>query len=175
MSFSGNIDREQAQKCHDYDHEDHDLYGAQCEAPPSLSRDVDEVCRLLGVEFDFHGAQDDSVRLTDCVYEFLQDPDDGYRSHLAAVRCTPASDHTGYFPNPVARVILISTDDESTWPGEWTPPVETDRDHHDGPFHGYYFVDADDFHIWAQIGTEYYDAYYPMFVTRYTPKRPPEA
>ena len=172
MSFSRSIDREQAQKCHDYDHEEHHLYGAQCEAPPSLARDIDEFQRLIGVEFDFHGSQGNSVRLNNCVYEFLRDPDDGYRSHLGAVSCTPASDHTGYFPNPIARVILVATDDEESWPDEWTPPQE---ENHEAPFHGYYFVDTDDFHVWAQIGTEYYDAYYPMFITRYTPKRPLEA
>ena len=30
---------------------------------------------------------------------------------------------------------------------------------------------ADDYHIWAQIGTEYGDSYYPCFVTHYSPKQ----
>jgi hypothetical protein len=102
------------------------------------------------------------------VYEFLADPDDGYRSHLGAVRCTAASKHTGYYDKPLARVILVSTNHEETWPDEWVPPDK--EEFHDGPFHGYYFVDADDFHIWAQIGTQYHDSYYPCFITRYSPK-----
>lgn len=171
MSFSGSITKLAAAACYDYNKSDHEGYGDSASVPPSLQSDCEEFQRLLGVEFDFHGAQDDSVRLNSCVYEFLQDPDDGYRSHLGAVKCTPASEHTGYYNQPLARVILVSTDAEETWPDEWVPPHK--EEFHDGPFHGYYLVDADDFHIWAQIGTEYHDSYYPCFVTRYNPK-PPE-
>lgn len=170
MSFSRNIDKSIAETCHDYDKEEHHVYGDSCGVPPSIQRDCDEFERFIGVEFDFHGAQGDSVRLNDCVYEFLADPDDGYRSHLGAVRCSPASSHTGYFHKSIAKIILISTDREESWPGEWTPPEK--EEYHDGPFHGYYLIDADDYHVWVQIGTEYHDSYYPMFITRYNPKPP---
>ena len=166
--FSKTISKEEAEKQHDCKK---DLgFMGNANVPNSIDSDCSELLNLIGCEFDFHGAQGVFVRLNDVVYEFLEDPDDGYRSHLGAVRITSASEHTGFFPNPVSRVILISTDNEESWPGEWTPPPE--EPYHDGPFSGFYLIDSDDYHIWAQIGTEYHDSYYPCFVSRYTPKAP---
>jgi len=167
MTFTRNIDASVAKKLHDHDEEEH-VFGDAVAVPPSIQRDIEEFCRLVGCEFDFHGEQNYCVRLNNLVYEFLPDPDDGYRSHLGAVICTPASSHTGFFPNPIAKVFLISTDDEASWPEDWSPPEPSDS--YEGPFHGYYLVDTDDYHIWCQIGTEYIDAYYPCFVSRYNPR-----
>ena len=164
--FSKSISDKEAKKQYDYDADDE--FGGSCFAPQSISADCDEYMKLIGCEFDFHGAQDSLVRLNDIVYEFLEDPDDGYRSHLGAVRITPASEHTGFFPNPVARVILASTDNKDSWPEGWTPPVKDEW--HDGPFSGFFFIDADDHHVWCQIGTEYGDSYYPCMITHYSPK-----
>ena len=166
--FSKSITDKEAKK--QYDYNDDDEFGGSCFAPQSISADCDEYMKLIGCEFDFHGAQGSLVRLNDIVYEFLEDPDDGYRSHLGAVRITPASEHTGFFPNPIAKVILISTDHKESWPDEWTPPPKDEW--HDGPFSGFFFIDADDYHIWCQIGTEYGDSYYPCMVTHYSPKEP---
>ena len=166
--FSGTIKVEEAKKQFDYDKDD-DVWGGTAFMPDSIRSDCDEYMKLIGCEFDFHGAQDSLVRLNDIVYEFLEDPDDGYRSHLGAVRTSPATEHTGFFPNPIAKVILVSTDNKESWPDEWVPPPE--EDYHDGPFSGFFLLDADDYHVWAQIGTEYHDSYYPCFVTRYNPKQ----
>ena len=166
--FTGSITIEEAKK--QYDHDANDEFGGSTFMPKSINADCDEYMKLIGCEFDFHGAQGSIVRLNDIVYEFLEDPDDGYRSHLGAVRITPASQHTGFFPNPVAKVILVSTDDQDSWPEDWTPPPT--EPYHDGPFSGFFLVDSDDYHIWAQIGTEYGDSYYPCFVTHYSPKEP---
>lgn len=165
--FSNQISDAEAKKQYDYDKEDE--FGGSCFAPRSIRDDCDEYMKLIGCEFDFHGAQDNLVRLNNVVYEFLEDPDDGYRSHLGAVRTTSASTHTGFFPNSVAKVILISTDDKESWPDEWTPPPT--EQYHDAPFSGFYLLDADDYHVWVQIGTEYHDSYYPCFVTHYSPKK----
>jgi hypothetical protein len=164
--FSKSITKTEAQRQYDYD--DSDTFGGSCFAPQSISADCDEYMKLIGCEFDFHGAQGSLVRLNDIVYDFLEDPDDGYRSHLGAVRITPASEHTGFFPNPIARVILASTDNKDSWPEGWTPPPKDDW--HDGPFSGFFFIDADDHHVWCQIGTEYGDSYYPCMITHYSPK-----
>ena len=166
--FSRNIKKEEAEKQHDYNEDD--VFGGACDTPPSIDHDCDEIMNLIGCEFDFHGAQENLVQLNGIVYEFLEDPDDGYRSHLGAVRLSPASDHTGFFRKAIAKVILVSTDNESSWPPEWTPPAK--NIYHDGPFSGFFLVDTDDYHIWAQIGTEYHDSYYPCFVTHYSPKKP---
>ena len=166
--FTGSISNEEAKK--QYDHDPNDEFGGSCFMPKSINADCEEYMKLVGCEFDFHGAQGSLIRLNNVVYEFLEDPDDGYRSHLGAVRISPASDHTGFFPNPVAKVVLVSTDDRESWPKGWTPPPE--EPYHDGPFSGYYFVDVEDGHIWSQVGTEYHDSYYPCFVTHYSPKEP---
>ncbi len=165
--FSGSITNIEAGKQYDYNSSDE--FGGSCFVPQSIRSDCDEYMKLVGCEFDFHGAQGALIRLNNVVYEFLEDPDDGYRSHLGAVRITPASDHTGFFPNPIAKVILVSTDDQDSWPEGWTPPPE--EPYHDGPFSGFFFIDASDHHIWAQIGTEYHDSYYPCMVTHYYPKQ----
>ena len=164
--FTKSISTEEAKK--QYDYTDEDGYIGGCFVPQSIKTDCSEYLKLIGCEFDFHGAQENLIRLNNVVYEFLKDPDDGYRSHLGAVRISPASDHTGFFPNSIAKVILISTGDKESWPGEWTPPPE--ETYHDGPFSGFYLLDADDYHVWAQIGTEYHDSYYPCFRTGYFPK-----
>ena len=165
--FTRSVSDEQAKKQYDYDADDE--FGGSCFAPQSINADCDEYMKLIGCEFDFHGAQDNLVRLNNVVYEFLEDPDDGYRSHLGAVRISPATEHTGFFPNPVAKVILVSTDNKESWPDEWTPPPEDP--YSDGPFSGFYLIDADDYHVWVQIGTEYRDSYYPCMVTHYSPKK----
>ena len=167
MSFSYCITSDAAKKFYDYDHEDDDGWGGGVSISPSVRRDTDEFNCMVGCTFDFHGEQSAMVRLNDMVYEFLQDPNDGYRSHLGAVACTPASEHTGFFPNSIAKVILVDTNNKLSWPDEWVPPFEEDRD---AQFNGFYFIDAVDFHIWCQVGTQYFDAYYPMFFCKYNPK-----
>lgn len=168
MSFTGNIEKERAEKLYDHDKGMHETFGDSISVPPSVQRDIIEFERLVGCEFEFHGEQNNCVRLNNLVYEFLADPDDGYRSHLGAVICSPASEHTGFFSSSIAKVILVSTDNEESWPDEWVPP-ESDE-YSDGPFHGYFLIDSDDYHMWVQLGTEYLDAYYPCFITRYNPK-----
>jgi len=166
--FTRSIKDAQAKKQHDYNEDDE--FGGSTFIPKSISDDCDEYSKLIGCEFDFHGAQGNFIRLNNVVYEFLEDPDDGYRSHLGAVRISSASDHTGFFPNPISKVILVSTDSEETWPDNWTPPKK--EVYHDGPFSGFFFLDTDDHHIWAKIGTEYGDSYYPVFISSYNPKIP---
>ena len=168
--FTGSINNAESKK--QFDHDPSDEFGGSCFMPQSINADCEEYMKLVGCEFDFHGAQGVFIRLNDIVYEFLEDPDDGYRSHLGAVRITPASEHTGFFPNPIAKVILVSTDDKESWPDEWTPPPMP-GEYCDAPFQGFYFIDADDYHVWVQVGTEYMDSYYPCFVTHYSPKRTP--
>ena len=167
MSFSYTISVEKAKNFYDYNGELEWAGGVSI--PESVRNDTAEFQSFVGCEFDFHGEQSNMVRLNDLVYEFLEDPDDGYRSHLGAVVCTPATDHTGFFSTPIAKVVLIDSSDEETWPDDWVPPAR--EKYTDGPFNGFYFVDADDFHVWCQVGTEYHDAYYPMFICRYNPKQ----
>lgn len=167
MSFSYSISVEAARRYYDYDDKEHWMGGVS--VPPSIKKDTLEFQRMVGCEFDFHGEQCSMVRLNDLVYEFLKDPDDGYRSHMGAVACSQASEHTGFFPNAIARVILVDTNKKESWPDEWVPPV--DANFPDAPFNGFYFIDADDFHVWCKIGTEYGDAYYPMFICWYNPRQ----
>lgn len=167
--FTRSVRKSEAEKQYDYNEDD--SFGGSTFIPQSLDADCEDWMKLLGCEFAFHGMQNNSVRLNGIVYEFLEDPNDGYRSHLGAVRITSAKDHTGYFPNPIASVVLVSTDDPDTWPEGWKPPEK--EEYYDGDFSGFFLIDVSDEHMWCQIGTEYTDVYYPCFVSRYTPKQIP--
>lgn len=167
--FSRSITLTEAKRQYDYD--DNDTFGGSTFIPQSLEADCEDWMKLLGCEFAFHGMQNNSVRLNGVVYEFLEDPNDGYRSHLGAVRISSASEHTGYFPNPIANIILVSTDDPDTWPEGWNPPEKEEWS--DGDFSGFFLIDTIDRHIWCQIGTEYRDVYYPCFISRYMPNQTP--
>lgn len=167
--FTRSVTAAEARRQYDYD--ENEEFGGTIFLPKSLDSDCEEWMKLLGCEFSFHGMQNNLVRLNDVVYEFLEDPDDGYRSHLGAVRISLASDHTGFFPNSIGTVMLVSTDDPDTWPDNWRPPEKDDWS--DSDFSGFFLVDTKDMHIWCQIGTEYSDVYYPCFISRYTPKEIP--
>ena len=91
------------------------------------------------------------------VFEVLEDPDDGYRSHMAGVLARSDRDYS-FYDKPFARIQIekISDDVGSQ------DAVEK--------MHGYRLVDVEDGHVWLMFGTEWYDDYYPMFRFEYKPK-----
>ena len=40
---------------------------------------------LVGIDLDFYGAETQAFKIDGVVFEVLEDPDDGYRSHMAGV------------------------------------------------------------------------------------------
>ena len=91
------------------------------------------------------------------VFEVLEDPDDGYRSHMAGVLARSAKDYN-FYEKPIAKVRLEKIAEEEREMGA----VEK--------MHGYKLIDVKDGHAWLTFGTEWYDDYYPMFRFQYAPK-----
>jgi hypothetical protein len=103
----------------------------------------------VGKEFDFYGAANNQFKLDDTVWEAMEDPDDGYRSHLGCVMVRPES-QTIFFQTSLGRVRLFHR-------------ATSENDF-------YQIVDMSDGHIWLTFGTDQSDSYYPCFTFRYEPK-----
>ena len=112
---------------------------------------------LVGIGLDFYGAESQAFKVDGVVFEVLEDPDDGYRSHMAGVLARSEKDYN-FYSKPFATVRLEKID------------VEERDDYTCERMHGYKLVDNDDGHVWLTFGTEWYDDYYPMFRFEYTPK-----
>ena len=112
---------------------------------------------LVGVDLDFYGAESQAFKVDGVVFEVLEDPDDGYRSHMAGILARSEKDYN-FYSKPFATVRLEKID------------VEERDDYSCERMHGYKLVDNDDGHVWLTFGTEWYDDYYPMFRFEYTPK-----
>tara|TARA_Y100001973_G_C5198178_1_gene335762 strand:- start:1652 stop:2161 length:510 start_codon:yes stop_codon:yes gene_type:complete len=127
---------------------------------PDIKFSTDCFISMVGGEYDFYGMDHNAIKLNDMIFEILEDPDDGYRSYLGAARI-PLQDHNYiFFPNPIAKIRLITSDKIS-----WRKEINND-------FNGYVILDLRDNHIWALIGTGNIDDYYPYFECRYFPKSP---
>jgi len=87
-------------------------------------------------------------------FECIEDPGDGYRSHMEEIVQVPIVGHI-FFPNPIA-FLTIETDDKCP----------------EGPegFYGYRLV-ADDGHVWLRFGTDQSEDYYPFFTFWYDPPK----
>jgi hypothetical protein len=119
---------------------------------PDIKLATDTFVSMVGGKYDFYGMTHDAVKLNDMIFEVLEDPDDGYRSFLGAVRIADKDSNHVFFRTPIARVEI--------------KPVDISE-----KFSGYYFIDVKDNHRWVEIGTKYLDDYYPSFVCKYNPKK----
>ena len=106
----------------------------------------------VGMEFDFHGVDNNCFKLDNAVWEALEDPDDGYRSYLGVINLRDVGNLT-FFRTPVARVTLVEVD-------------------HERGLCGYRLIDVKDRHMWLEFGTDHSDDYYPWFNFYYQPRRP---
>ena len=138
---------------------------------PVLRLQEDWFSALAGGLFEFYGMGHHSVKLNDIIYEFLADPDDGYRSHLGSVKVNEKDNNDIFFVKPITKIILVDSQAENTWPAGWTPPSR--GKYSDRQEVGYYFVDTYDNHTWGFVGTNWDDSYYPSFSVRYCPRSPP--
>jgi len=117
---------------------------------------------LAGLELDYYGADsaEHTFKLDDIVFKVIEDPNDGYRSHLGPIDYSHDVSSI-FFEQPIAQVHIEeysdeSPDDESRW------DRQLDK--------GYRLVDVSDGHTWLCFGTGNYDDYYPFFMFRHTPK-----
>jgi hypothetical protein len=85
-------------------------------------------------------------------FEAVEDENDGYRSMLEELRPVPVDGHI-FSKTPIARVVV-----------EDCPELS-----------GYRLRQAAAPHVWLELGTDYSDDYYPMFIFRYTPPQPASA
>ena len=112
---------------------------------------------LQGMKLDYYGADSASheFKVEGIVFKVLEDPDDGYRSHLGAIEYGEQSSAI-FFRQPIAKVAIEMYDGEN-------------RDYLQGN-QGYRLVDVKDGHVWLEFGTDNTDDYYPCFVFRHMPK-----
>ena len=109
------------------------------------------------MDLDYYGADSAAheFNIDKIVFKVLEDPDDGYRSHLGAIEYG-AQSNSIFFRQPIAKVTI------KTYYGE---NIEYSQGNE-----GYRLVDVDDGHIWLEFGTDNTDDYYPMFVFNHYPK-----
>jgi len=108
---------------------------------------------LVGGEVDYYGADtaDNTFKVDGVVFKILEDPDDGYRSHMGPIDYT--SEHSSiFFQASVARVVIIKSDR--------------------GDDVGWKLIDKEDGHVWLEFGTDHADDYYPYFYFRHMAKEP---
>ena len=130
---------------------------------------------LEGLELDYYGADagDHTFKVDDVVFKVLEDPDDGYRSHLGTIDYT--KEHNSiFFRTPVARVRIETYDtaEPDDRPSR-NERGEDDYDDCDGVNEGYRLVDVTDGHVWLEFGTHNYQDYYPCFAFTHWPKSVP--
>ena len=115
---------------------------------------------LVGGVVDYYGADggEHEFKIDGIVFKVLEDPDDGYRSHLGTIEYSGSSEGI-FFPNPISQVRIESYEDDTR--GE---------EYSTGTCEGYKFVDVNDGHVWLEFGTDNTSDYYPYFVFRHWPK-----
>jgi len=134
------------------------------ECSPEQQFAQDYFLSLLGGEFDYYGCDNHRFKLDHVVFEPLEDPDDGYRSLLGTIEVS--TDDAGiFYDRPLARVRIASYDGEFMADEEGFGEEVSDC--------GYKLIDVSDGHVWLQFGTGNYDDYYPYFMFRHYPKKPP--
>ena len=115
-----------------------------------------------GMVVDYFGADESSneFKLDTIVWKVLEDPDDGYRSHLGVIEYGDQSDSI-FFRKSLGKVRIETYSDNKECPDGFYEP-------HDRV--GYRLVDISDGHVWLEFGTENTDDYYPYFIFRHMPK-----
>lgn len=103
--------------------------------------------------YAFYGVDNLWFKLDDKVYLAVEDDDDGYRSYLGSVEV--ANYHLEgdliFFQKPIAFVRVVRENS--------------------GEKENIALIDVEDGHRWLEVGTDYADDYYPMFMFEYFPKR----
>ena len=147
----------------------HDHFNSQWDIPNSLKEFREHVkthfMALAGMDLDYYGADAAShiFNIDGIIFEVLEDPDDGYRSHLGPIEYSGIHSSI-FFKTPIATVQIEEFKEEYSndngAKSTWSPQLDQ----------GYRLVDIIDGHIWLEFGTGNYDDYYPYFMFRHTPK-----
>jgi len=116
---------------------------------------------LEGMELEYFGADAaaQEFKLDDIIFRVLEDPDDGYRSHLGVIEYGSQSESI-FFRTSLGRVRI------ETYNGETKDADSFSLEQ----CQGYRLVDISDGHVWLEFGTDNMDDYYPYCVFRHMPK-----
>ncbi len=119
---------------------------------------------LHGAVMDYYGADSASsqFKVDGLVFRVLEDPDDGYRSHLGAIEYGDQSTSI-FFRSPIAKVRIEIYEGLSNNNSEWNELSDERRE-------GYQLIDVEDGHVWLEFGTNNTDDYYPCFTFIHYPK-----
>lgn len=110
--------------------------------------------RLVDGAFDYYGVDGNKFKIGDCVYEVIEDRDDGYRSSMSEI--VPCEDTGNFSQTPIARVIVCGVD---------RPYTRLSEDRYDAVDDGFCLIDyGDNTTCWLEFGTCNEDDYYPQFV-----------
>ena len=107
-----------------------------------------------GEVLGFYGVDGYDFKLGKTIFQAIEDEDDGYRSMLDEVESVDRKPEHVFFGRALDRVRVESVKHSENW-------ID---------FSGYRIVSVVDGHVWLEIGTGYYDYYYPCFVFDYHPK-----
>ena len=102
--------------------------------------------------YNFYGVDGNYFKIGNCIFECVEDENDGYRSSLEEIRVIEDADiiqHLIFQSIPICKVRIVDHDGEC--------------------FDGYKLI-SESGHCWLEFGTDYYDGYYPLFIVRYNPK-----
>jgi hypothetical protein len=117
--------------------------------------------KLDGVDFyseeiESYGPYEDSevcrFRLDGTVYAAVEDPDDGYRSHLRELKVLESNEMDNTFP--AIEVVGRHRTDGGKWRNDDVLEL----------------IDVNTGQVVLEIGTENYDDWYPYFVANFDPK-----
>jgi hypothetical protein len=101
----------------------------------------------------FYGMDGNFLKLEDTVFEVVADENDGYRSSMDDVRAVASPPkNLVFFRRALDTVRVVAVDAH-----------ELD---------GFRLVSTKDGHVWAEVGTDYSEDYYPCFISRYLPLAP---
>lgn len=112
---------------------------------------------LIGHEDFYEGADCSNYlfKFSGILWEAHEDEYDGYRSHLDKITYASSSKNIICMPQ-LAKVKLERSE----------PVVKEDQE----IFNGYRLVDVNTGHVWLEVGTMYYDQWYPFFVFKHNAK-----
>lgn len=112
---------------------------------------------LVGTEGPYEGADESNsiFKFAGIKWMVLEDEADGYRSFLDGV--IYAGQNANIIEQPQLATVRL---DEI---------VEEDEQYGEPTFTGYHLVDVKTNHVWLEIGTSYFDSYYPCMVFRHNP------
>jgi hypothetical protein len=106
-----------------------------------------------GEMLTFFGVCGNQFKLNKKVFEAVENPDDGYRSHLGFIAVVDTDSIFFKYPLGVVKVVKVENFNQEGFYN----------------FEGYIIRDVFTRHIWLIVGTDNSDDYYPCFTFRYTP------